>query len=203
MPVAIWFNSPILINIQILVVSSEKLIRFFFKNVLSRISAAHNKFNIGMKVIRTFDLYAGLKYVATDWIFSVYGFFFLLFVLLCCNSNSFFRSIEMNENKEKYLWWKGRLEQWKMINLYQIKSKSLLLFQPFFFGHSGAYSMTFNRIENEHLMLQLIELLSSGHRLISIKVYLMWQCWVLLHHQMPIYRTIIEIQAKTATKSYF
>lgn len=46
-----------------------------------------------------------------------------------------------------------------MINLYQIKSKSLFLFQPFFFGHSGAHSMTFNRIENEHVMLQLIELL--------------------------------------------
>lgn len=75
MPVAIWFNSPILINIQILVVSPEKLIRFSLKNVLLRISAAHNKFNIGMKVIRTFNPNAGPKYVAADWIFSVYGFF--------------------------------------------------------------------------------------------------------------------------------
>lgn len=100
MPAAIWFNSPILINIQILGFS-EKLVRFFIKNVLSRISAAHNKFNIGMKVIRTFILYAGPKCVAVDWIFSVHGFFFFLFVSLWCNLYSFFRSIEMNEKKEK------------------------------------------------------------------------------------------------------
>lgn len=70
--------------------------------------------------------------------------------------------------------------------------------------YSGAHSMTFHRIENEHLMLQLIELLlfcsPLGEPAIDLsQLKFMWcnnaGC---LHHRMSIYRTVIE----TSKNSY-
>lgn len=60
-------------------------------------------------------------------------------------------------NKKKFVPGKKDWNNGKPVSN-QIKSKSLFLFQPFFWSRAP-HSMLFNGIENEHLMLQLIEFL--------------------------------------------